>query len=155
MFARSTKQRQRKKSSTDVNDTFATRQKNKRRKKSKQRNEEEKQKTEKFAMCLYSKTIVSISSLMRCARQFPRLRIIEFAKYVLRFHDSSLSSHTASPETTLLMLLLSLRLSFVCRALCVSQFFSRTLSTVSAIIELSKRSKKNNVGKTLQFWVWF
>ena len=51
-----------------------------------------------FFFVFYSETkpIVSISSLMRCARQFPCLRIIELAKYVLCF------------QRHLLLLLLSL-----------------------------------------------
>lgn len=84
-----------------MNDTFATRQKEEDgdRSETKRKKKNRKTEKEKFVMCLYSKTIVSISGLMRCARQFPRLRIIEFAKYVLRFLDSSTSTRRA-PHTT-------------------------------------------------------
>lgn len=108
------------------------------------RNVKRKTEKEKFVMCLYSKTIVSISGLMRCARQFPRLRIIEFAKYVLRFLDSSTSTRRAphtTPANHLVDAFFSLFVFHVFNnfppalTLCLSL---RTLSTVKAIIELSK-----------------
>lgn len=47
-----------------------------------------KKKEEKVYCVTIFQTIVNISSLMRYARQFPPLRIIEFTKYVLCLVDS-------------------------------------------------------------------